>query len=94
MQPAQSPAVSTATVVELRITRPVGGSRPKGPATLLAYDGRLFCFEELLTHVSEQALYAAFEDGPDDPHEWWKAVCRLYPRDAEHAASLYLVRHN
>ena len=87
MQPAPSLAVPTAAVVELRITRPAEGSRPKRPATLLTYGGRLFSVEELLKRISERALYAAFEYGPDDPHGWWEAVCRLYPGDAEHAVS-------
>ena len=61
--------MSTATVVELKITRPVEGARSRRPATLLTYNGRFFSFEEMLTQVSEQALYAAFQNGPDNPHD-------------------------
>ena len=87
MSSAQCSASPSATIIELRITPAAESIQSRKAGTLLAYQGRLFSSEEMLCRLSERALYAAFEHGPNNAHDWWEAVCRIYPNDAKDAAS-------
>ena len=67
---AESSVATTAAIVDLGLFRPTQTNQLCKPGTLLAFDGRLFSFEELLARVSARALWGACDSEPQNPMEW------------------------